>query len=282
MPYLQLFRIKPIGLILSMVLFAHLFALKETGLSFEWPAILWVLGTTGLANAAAFALNQYYERHADAKMERTRQRPIPSGKISPRFALVAGLGLFITAIGLQLAFVNEATALATFLCGGIYVWSYTPLKSRSNMSTLIGSVPGALLPFIGWFSVTDGFDLMVMWMALMIFLWQIPHTFVICFRYKDEYIAAGGKQLPFIAGESASFRQSVWYTIINIPLIFIPVMFKVSGEVYLSVAVVSTLIAIISVIVFTKKRDNRSSRQFFFYMLSYLPVVFLAMALDRV
>ena len=177
---------------------------------------------------------------------------------------------------------NDATMIATFLCGGLYVWTYTPLKSRSNMSTLVGSLPGAILPFIGWFSVTPGFDLIIMWMALMIFLWQIPHTFVICFRYKDEYQAAGGKLLPFVAGENASFRQSIWYTLINIPLIFVPVMFKVSGNIYMMIASVFTVGAIAFVLLFNKYRDPKRSQQFFLYMLSYLPVLFVSMAIDRV
>jgi len=281
-PYIQLFRLKPIGLILAMVLFAHLYALSETGLTFEWGAVVVLLGTTGLANAAAFALNQYYERDADAKMERTQNRPIPAGQIAPSIALVLGLTLFGTALLLQVVFINLATAQVTFLCGGIYVWSYTPLKSRSNMSTLVGSLPGAILPLIGWFSVTEGLNLMILWMSVMIFLWQIPHTFVICFRYKDEYKKAGGKQLPFVAGENAAFRQSVWYTVINIPLILTPVVFKVSGEVYLGIAFVFTLLAIVFVVLFSKHRNNKWARQFFFYMLSYLPVLFIAMALDRI
>jgi len=279
--YTELFRLKPIGLILSMVLFAHLFALRETGLSFQWIPVIILMATTGLANAASFALNQYYERDADAKMKRTNSRPIPSGRIAPKTALSAGLIMFVLAIILQLILINTSTALATFLCGALYVWTYTPLKSRSNLSTLIGSLPGALLPFIGWFSVTQGFDLMIMWMALMIFLWQIPHTMVICFRYKDEYQAAGGKQLPFVIGEPGAFRQSVWYTLINLPLIFVPILFKVSGGLYLSIAVVFTTAAIVLVSRFYMKREARSARLFFFYMLIYLPVLFVSMATDR-
>lgn len=280
--YIQLFRLKPIPLIMTMVVFAHYYALRETGVEFQWLSLLILLGTTGMANGATFALNQYYERDVDAKMERTKTRPIPRGKISPGMAHVTGLSVFALSIGLQIIFINQATALATFLCGGIYVWSYTPLKSRSSLSTLIGSIPGALLPFIGWFSVTQGFNLMIMWMSLMIFLWQIPHTFVICFRYKDQYQAAGGKQLPFIAGETASFRQSVWYTLINIPLIFLPFFFKVSGGNYLLVSVLFTTLAIFFVIRFYRNREEGSAKRFFLYMLSYLPVLFIAMAVDRI
>jgi len=183
--YIQLFRLKPIPMIMLMVVFAHMYALNETGLSFHWIPLIILVLTTGMANAATFALNQYYEREADGRMERTQTRPIPAGLIAPRTALIAGLTVFALGVSLQYILINEATAMATFLCGGIYVWTYTPLKSRSTMSTLIGSLPGAILPFIGWYSVTQGLDLMIMWMSLMIFLWQIPHTFVICFRYKD-------------------------------------------------------------------------------------------------
>jgi len=259
-----------------------LYALSETGLSFEWIPLIILVVTTGLATAATFALNQYYEREADARMERTQSRPIPAGMISPKNALIAGLGVFALGLTLQYLLINEATALATFLCGGLYVWSYTPLKSRSSMSTLIGSLPGALLPFIGWYSVTQGVNLMILWMSLMVFLWQIPHTFVICYRYKDQYVAAGGKQLPFVAGEDASFRQSLWYTLINVPLIFMPYIFKLSGAIYLGIAILVTLGAIVMVTRFYGHRELATARQFFRYMLIYLPVLFVSMALDRV
>ena len=280
--YIQLFRLKPIPMIMLMVVFAHLYALSETGLSFEWIPLIILVVTTGLATAATFALNQYYEREADARMERTQSRPIPAGMISPKNALIAGLGVFALGLTLQYLLINEATALATFLCGGLYVWSYTPLKSRSSMSTLIGSLPGALLPFIGWYSVTQGVNLMILWMSLMVFLWQIPHTFVICYRYKDQYVAAGGKQLPFVAGEDASFRQSLWYTLINVPLIFMPYIFKLSGAIYLGIAILVTLGAIVMVTRFYGHRELATAGQFFRYMLIYLPVLFVSMALDRV
>lgn len=123
---------------------------------------------------------------------------------------------------------------------------------------------------------------MILWMSLMIFLWQIPHTFVICHRYKDQYLAAGGKQLPFVAGEDASFRQSAWYTMINIPLIFVPFLFRVSGGAYLIIATLVTMGAVVMVARFYSRREADSARQFFRYMLMYLPVLFVSMALDRV
>ena len=279
--YIQLFRLKPIPMIMLMVVFAHLYALNETGLPFQWTSLIILVLTTGMANGATFALNQYYERHGDAKMTRTQGRPIPSGQISPRTALIAGLVFFALGLALQYVLINPTTALATFLCGGLYVWTYTPLKSRSTMSTLVGSLPGALLPFIGWYSVTQGVDLMILWMSLMIFLWQIPHTFVICFRYKDQYVAAGGKQLPFVAGEDASFRQSLWYTLINIPLIFVPFVFKVSGPIYLMIATTITMGAIAMVTRFYSNRQLATAKQFFRYMLIYLPVLFVSMAANR-
>ena len=279
--YIQLFRLKPIPMIMLMVVFAHMYALSETGLPFQWGALIILVLTTGMANGATFALNQYYERHGDAKMERTQRRPIPSGQILPGTALIAGLAVFAISLALQYVLINPMTMWATFLCGGLYVWTYTPLKSRSTMSTLIGSLPGALLPFIGWYSVTQGLDLMIMWMSLMIFLWQIPHTFVICFRYKDQYLAAGGKQLPFVAGEDVSFRQSVWYTVINIPLIFVPFIFKVSGEIYLAIATLLTMGAIVMVTRFYSYREATTAKQFFRYMLIYLPVLFISMAVNR-
>ncbi len=115
----------------------------------------------------------------------------------------------------------------------------------------------------------------------MIFLWQIPHTFVICFRYKDQYLVAGGKQLPFVAGEDVSFRQSMWYTVINIPLIFVPFIFKVSGEIYLVIATLLTMGAIVMATRFYSHREPATAKQFFRYMLSFLPIIFVSMASNR-
>lgn len=280
--YIELFRLRPIPMIMLMVVFAHLYALREMGLPFETLPLLILFLTTGFANAAVFALNQYYEREGDAKMERTKSRPIPSGRISPRAAFWAGISVFVLSLAVQYFLINTATMLATFATGALYVWTYTPLKSRSSLSTLIGSIPGALLPVIGWYSVGVGFDLMIWWMSLMIFLWQIPHTFVIVFRYTDQFIAAGGKQLQLVAGEDASFRQSLWYTWINIPLILVPFLFGVSGGIYMLVAVALTGYAIYRVTQFYTERETKSARKFFFSMLLYLPILFVAMATNRV
>ena len=267
---------------MSMVLFAHVYALNQTGLSFEWGAALILFFTTAVANAAVFALNQYYEREADAKMERTQSRPLPAGLISPQFALISGLSLFVMAVLSQVVLINLNTAIATFICGALYVWTYTPLKNRSSLSTLIGSLPGATLPFIGWYSVTQGVDLMIVWMSIMIFLWQTPHTFAIVYRYKKQFEAAGGKQLELVAGEEASFRQTAWYTVVNFPLILIPAVFKVSGGLYVAIAALFTVAATILMIRFYRERTESTARRYFFFMLSYLPVLFVFMAWNRV
>ena len=278
--YVELFRLKPIPLIISMVVFAHIYAVNELGIGIDYGLLFILVLSTSLANGATFALNQYYEHQADRQMDRTKSRPIPSGRISPRAAFLAGMYAFFLALLIQFIFINPATMLATFLCGGFYVWTYTPLKSRSTMSTLVGSLPGAILPFIGWYSVASDTNLMIIWMSLMIYLWQIPHTLVICFRYKDQYLAAGGKQLPFVAGEAASRRQSLWYTLVNVPLIFVPFMFKISGGIYLSIAVVVTTLAIMFAIRFYKTQKVQTATQFFRFMLLYLPILFISMASD--
>jgi heme o synthase len=280
--YIQLFRLRPIPLIMLMVVFAHLYALREMGQAFQLGPMLILFFTTSMANSAVFALNQYYERDADARMKRTKTRPIPSGQIPAKTAFIAGMSLFFVGLILQYALINTATTLATFITGALYVWTYTPLKSRSSLSTLIGSIPGAMLPFIGWFSIGQGFDLMIMWMSLMIFLWQIPHTFVIVFRYTDEFIAAGGRQLQIVAGENVSFRQSLWYTWINIPLILVPFVFGISGPIYLTIAVLLTIVALYRATRFYIEREAQTAKNFFIYMLIYLPILFIAMVTNRI
>ena len=140
----ELFRLKPIGLI--MMIFAHFYALRETGQSFSWLLLVILFLATSLTNAATFALNQYYECDSDAVMERSVARQISSGRIKPGVAMLAGFGVFVSSLILQAIFLNTTTMLVIFLCGGLYVWTDTPLKSRLTTSTLIGSLPGYILP----------------------------------------------------------------------------------------------------------------------------------------
>ena len=116
----------------------------------------------------------------------------------------------------------------------------------------------------------------------MIFLWQTPHTFAIVYRYKKQFEAAGGKQLELVAGEEASFRQTAWYTLVNCPLILIPAVFKISGSLYVSIAALFTIVATVLMIGFYRERSERTARRYFFFMLSYLPVLFTFMAWNRV
>ena len=116
----------------------------------------------------------------------------------------------------------------------------------------------------------------------MIFLWQIPHTFVIVFRYTDEFIATGGRQLQIVAGENVSFRQSLWYTWINIPLILVPFVFGISGPIYLTIAVLLTIVALYRATRFYIEREAQTAKNFFIYMLIYLPILFIAMVTNRI
>ncbi len=197
-----------------------------------------VAGTTLVAGGAA-ALNQVYERDTDALMRRTRMRPLPDGRVSAFDARM--FGLLLSAAGLVLLglLVNlPATALAlTTLV--VYLIVYTPMKRRSSLATLVGAVPGALPPLIGWAASHGGLSTGGAALFLIVFLWQIPHFMAIAWLYRDDYGKAGFPMLPVIEPDGRrTGRQAVAYAAALVPASLVPTAIGLSGAVYAAFAIV--------------------------------------------
>src|SRR5437879_5768927 len=178
------------------------------------PAVMFhMLLGTALVVAGASALNQVLERLTDALMARTENRPLPSGRLAPAEGWI--FGLVLAAVGLGYLSVMLDTRLAAIVAGVAfvgYVFAYTPLKRITSLNTLVGAVPGALPPVIGWTAVTGSFDAEAAVLFLIVFLWQVPHFLAIARIYRDDYARAGMPMLPVVdrRGDITS-RQMVGY-----------------------------------------------------------------------
>lgn len=250
--------------------------------------VSWVLmfntlfGTALLASGAA-ALNQLFEREHDAKMRRTQDRPLPSGRLTADAVLMIGgacgvLGLLYLALT-----VNLLTAVLGALTIGSYLFLYTPLKRVTTLNTVIGAIPGALPPLMGWTAArgeisSEGWSLF----AVLCF-WQLPHFLAIAWMYKDQYAQAGFVMLPVVdpTGERTG-RQALSHTLGLLPVSLFPFLFKMVGPVYLVGAIVLGLAFLWCAFQFSRHLTLQRARLLFFASIIYLPSLLALMVLDKI
>jgi len=245
--------------------------------------LLQMLFGTALTAGGTLALNQYLERDTDALMNRTRRRPLPDGRVQPREAL--WFGVIIALIGLiylTLA-VNILSALVTAFITLSYLVLYTPMKPRSSLCMLVGAVPGALPPVIGWVAARGSMDNAAWVLFAIMFLWQVPHTLAIARLYCEDYAKAGIQFLPVIEpdGESTN-RQIVSHSAALLAVSLLPTLLGSAGPVYFVVAFVLGLVFLSYGIRLVLKSTRQRARQLLFASLIYLPMLLLVMALDRI
>src|SRR3954449_454775 len=197
-----------------------------------------VIGT-GLIASGTAALNQWYERDADRKMRRTAMRPLPTGKMSARNAMLFGIALSIAGFSELWLGVNLLAAAIGGFTLGSYLFIYTPMKQRTWWSTTVGAFPGAMPPMIG-FAAAAGTITPESWVLFAIlFLWQFPHFYAIAWMYKEDYARAGIRMLPVVEPDGTSTaRQIVLYSIALIPISLLPKWMGMTGSIYLIGALV--------------------------------------------
>jgi len=240
-----------------------------------------LLGTALLASGTA-ALNQWYEAESDGKMRRTRMRPLPDGRVSAFDARM--FGLLLSAAGLVLLglLVNlPATALAlTTLV--VYLIVYTPMKRRSSLATLVGAVPGALPPLIGWAASHGGLSIGGGALFLIVFLWQIPHFMALAWMYRDDYRAAGFPMLPVVEPDGLrTGQQALLYAAALLPVSIGPTVVGIAGWTYFWLALVLGVGLLVLSARFARERTDRSARTLFFASIIYLPLIWAVMVLDH-
>jgi protoheme IX farnesyltransferase len=204
--------------------------------SVSYGFLLKLLAGTGLTVAGASAFNCSMEADVDARMERTADRPLPAGRISRTSAIFFASSCSIGGLILLLATVNATSAFLALAALVTYTPLYTWMKGFTSLSTLIGAIPGALPPVIGWASVTGDIELPAVLLFLIMFVWQPPHFLALALYRKREYDAAGLVMLPIESGDAAAVRQIVLYALVLLPLSLLPVHFGMAGSTYLPTA----------------------------------------------
>ena len=241
---------------------------------------------------AAGAINMWYDRDIDALMSRTRDRPIPAGRMDPSETLAFGVVLSIGSVLTMALAVNFVAAALLALSIGFYVFVYTMwLKRRTPQNIVIGGAAGAFPPVIGWAAVTGSVDLMAVVMFGIIFIWTPPHFWSLALWANDDYRRAGIPMLPVVAGGKETRKQIVLYTIGLVPLTLVPWFLGFSGVIYAVIAAVLGVGFLVSVWrVFTDKQDatgvsltnDAPARSAFKFSILYLFMLFGALAIDRI
>jgi protoheme IX farnesyltransferase len=238
---------------------------------------------TGLVAGGASAFNQVIERDLDALMRRTRNRPLPDQRLQPLEGVLFGTAITLAGLILIVAASNvlaAAVAAATLLS---YVAIYTPLKRRTSFGTVIGAIPGALPPIIGWAAVTGTVPKEAWTLFGIMFLWQLPHFLAIAWMYREDYARAGFPMLPVIdPGGRSTGRQAVVYAAALVPLSLAPMLMHMAGQQYFAGALVLSIAFLFLTLQFARTRSTRDARRVFFGSITYLPLLWMLMILDKV
>ena len=239
-----------------------------------------VLGIA-LVAAGASALNQFLERDSDKLMRRTQDRPLPAGRMSPGAVLYFGVCASMLGMSYLLVRVNAEAALWSAITLGLYVFVYTPLKRRTTLNTLVGAVPGAIPPLIGYAAARGELAPQAWALFAILFLWQLPHFLAIAWMHRDDYRRAGLMMLPQVDAEGASTgRQIVVHSLTLIPVTLAPFVLHMSGPVYALGAVVMGLAFLVFGIKFALRRTDAAARRLFVASVIYLPLLLALMMVD--
>jgi protoheme IX farnesyltransferase len=254
-----------------------------SGVVLDYPLLLETLLGTALAAGGTLTLNQYLERDSDGLMERTRRRPLPDGRLQPGEALLFGVALVALGLLFLLWQVNDLSALVTLAIVGSYLFIYTPLKRRSSLCALVGAVPGALPPLIGWAAAQGEIPLEAWVLFGVLFLWQTPHTLAIARLYRDDFARAGIRFLPVVERDGKSMgRQVVGHTLALLAVSLLPTLLHFAGEVYFAAAFLLGAAFLAFGVMLACFPSEGAARRLVLASLIYLPLLLAAMALDRV
>jgi protoheme IX farnesyltransferase len=242
-----------------------------------WPMMQAVAGTAMVAAGAA-VLNQVYERDTDALMRRTRMRPLPDRRVTPTDARIFGFALSACGLALLAARADILAASLAAATLAVYLIVYTPMKRHSPFATVIGAVPGALPPLIGWTASHGSLSMGGAALFAIVFLWQIPHFMAIAWLYRDDYGKAGFPMLPVIEPDGRKTgRQAVLYAAALLPISFVPTAIGLSGLPYLMIAIGLGIALLWLSVRFSRARNDRTARALFFGSIAYLPLLWIAM-----
>jgi heme o synthase len=239
-----------------------------------------LLGTTLVASGAS-TLNMVLEFDADSRMKRTERRPIPSGRLSPLQSLSFGAVVSISGILYLLVFVNPLTSLLAAVTEGLYLFAYTPLKRITSLCTIVGAVPGAIPPMMGWTAVQNNLNFPAWWLFAILFLWQLPHFLAIGWLYREDYARGGFPMLPVLDPQGVRTSwQIILETIALIVVSLVPVFFGFLGKGYFWGALVLGLVFLAMGIRLGITKSSLSARHLLLTSVLYLPLLLALMVIN--
>ncbi len=234
-----------------------------------------------LSAGGAGAVNHWYDRDIDAQMPRTANRPVPSGRVAPRAALIYGIVLAALSFVLLTATVNLLAASLAFAGFLGYVFVYTVwLKRRTPQNIVIGGAAGAFPPLVGWAAVTGGLEGMPIYLFAIVFFWTPPHFWALALLMKKEYERVGVPMLPVVRGEAETRKQILLYSILLYAVTQLPFCAGGLGIVYLASSLVLGGLFIGGAFVLYRRADRRSALRLYLFSLAYLALLFAAMVVD--
>lgn len=248
----------------------------------DWTLLAATLVGTALSAAGASALNQWIERDLDALMPRTADRPLPARRMHPSDALLFGLLCCGSGVALLALLANAITALLSFLTIVIYALAYTPMKRVSELNTLVGAVPGALPPLLGWTAATGHASIGGWILFLILWFWQMPHFLAIAWMYKDQYALAGFKMITLRDPEGwATAWQSLIYSAGLLAVSLLPGIFGMASPLYFLAALALGAGMLFLAGDLVRTRSLPAARRLFFASILYLPLLLCSLVLCR-
>src|SRR5687768_17395211 len=244
--------------------------------------VLSLAAGTGLVAGGASAFNQIMERETDALMHRTRSRPLPDGRIFSGEALIFATIVSMAGLLILAGAVNALSSFVAFATLVSYALVYTPLKRRTSFATVIGAIPGALPPVIGWAAAANSLSQGGWVLFGIVFLWQLPHFLAIAWMYREDYARAGFAMLPVIEPDGRSTaRQAVAYAAALVPMSLAPTLAGMATATYFVGALILTLLFLGLAIRFAMTRHRTDARRLFFGSITYLPLLWVLMIAGR-
>jgi protoheme IX farnesyltransferase len=277
--YIELTKPRITWLILMSTGVGYFFGIRE---GWSILSILHTLMGTALIASGTAALNQWYEHRADGLMRRTKDRPIPSGRLTRLRSLLFATALSIAGFAELYFFVNPLTGLLGLFTLATYLFIYTPLKSRTPHATTIGAIPGAMPPLIGYAASAGVLTAEAWALYAILFVWQFPHFQAIAWMYRDDYSRAGIKMLPVVEPDCVSTaRQILWTLVLLIPVSLTPAFLSMTGRLYLLGALALGLYFLYAGIRVMREKTILRARSVLLASVAYLPLLYGLMLLDR-
>jgi protoheme IX farnesyltransferase len=248
----------------------------------DWRIVAHAVVGAALVAAGASALNQWLERESDARMRRTQDRPLPAGRLQPAEVLVLGIGSAVSGVAyLALSLPHPLAAVVAALTLLIYVFVYTPLKSRTPLNTLVGAIPGALPPVIGWTAVRGSVNGEIGALFVVLFLWQVPHFLAIAWIYRADYRRAGLCMLPAVDPDGSMIgRQMICYCLVLIAASLALFVVRGAGTIYLAGALLLGIGLLACAVGYARQRSLSRARVVLRASLIYLPALLTLLLLE--